>query len=61
VHVAVPEHGDVVVVTDIAVVEAISQGGLRMSEAIDRGVMRLHGSATEVAVARRSLADGARR
>ena len=61
VHVAGPEHGDVVVVTDIAVVEAISEGKLRMTDAIDRGVMRLYGSAAEVTAAHRWLADGAPR
>jgi hypothetical protein len=60
VHVAGPEHGDVVVVTDIAVVEAISEGNLRMTDAIDRGVMRLYGSAAEVTAAHRWLADSTR-
>jgi len=52
VHVAGPEQGDVVVVTDIAVVEAISDGSLRLTDAIDRGVMRLYGAPAEVAAAR---------
>jgi hypothetical protein len=52
VHVAGPEQGDVVLVTDIAVVEAIAEGSLRLTEAIDRGVMRLYGPAVDVAAAR---------
>ena len=52
VHVAGPEQGDVVLVTDIAVVEAIVQGELRLADAIDRGVIRLYGPAIDVAAAR---------
>ena len=57
VHVQGPEGGDVVVVTDIAVVEAIAGGSLGFAEAIDLGVVRLYGSARDVAAARSWLVD----
>ena len=57
VHVQGPEGGDVVVVTDIAVVEAIAGGSLGFAEAIDLGVVRLYGPAQDVAVARSWLVD----
>jgi hypothetical protein len=57
VHVQGPEGGDVVVVTDIAVVEAIAGGSLGFAEAIDLGVVRLYGPAQDVAAARNWLVD----
>jgi len=57
VHVQGPEGGDVVVVTDVAVVEAIAGGGLGFAEAIDLGVVRLYGPAQDVAAARAWLVD----
>jgi hypothetical protein len=57
VHVEGPEGGDVVVVTDIAVVEAIAGGSLGFAEAIDLGVVRLYGPAQDVAAARSWLVD----
>ena len=57
VHVQGPERGDVVVVTDIAVVEAIAGGNLGFAEAIDLGVVRLYGPAQDVAAARNWLVD----
>ena len=46
-----------VVVTDIAVIEAIAGGSLGFAEAIDLGVVRLYGPAQDVAVARSWLMD----
>ena len=60
VHVQGPEGGDVVVVTDIAVVEAIAGGSLGFAEAIELGVVRLYGPAQDVAAARTWLVDIAR-
>jgi len=57
VHVQGPERGDVVVVTDIAVIEAIAGGSLGFAEAINLGVVRLYGPAQDVAVARSWLVD----
>jgi len=57
VHVQGPEGGDVVVVTDIAVVEAIAGGRLGFEEAIELGVVRLYGPAQDVAAARRWLVE----
>jgi len=57
VHVQGPEGGDVVLVTDIAVVEAIAGGNLGFAEAIDLGVVRLYGPAQDVAAARNWLVD----
>jgi len=57
VHVQGPEGGDVVVVTDIAVVEAIAGGSLGFAEAIELGVVRLYGPAQAVAAARNWLVD----
>ena len=59
-HVAGPEQGDVVVVTDIAVVEAIAAGSVTFEEALSLGVMRLYGPAADVAAARGWLTDRAR-
>jgi len=57
VHVQGPEGGDVVVVTDIAVVEAMAGGSLGFGEAIELGVVRLYGPAQAVAAARNWLVD----
>lgn len=51
-HVEGPEPGDVVVVTDLAAVEAIAAGGLSFAAALDLGVMRLYGPPAGVALAR---------
>jgi hypothetical protein len=59
-HVGGPEQGDVVVVTDIAVVEAIAAGSLTFDEALSLGVLRLYGPAADVAAARGWLTDRAR-
>jgi hypothetical protein len=59
-HVVGPEQGDVVVVTDIAVVEAIAAGSLAFDEALSFGVMRLYGPAADVAAARDWLTGRAR-
>jgi hypothetical protein len=57
VHVQGLERGDVVVVTDIAVVEAIAGGNLGFAEAIELGVVRLYGPAQDVAAARSWFVD----
>ena len=44
-----PLPGDVVVVTDVAVIEAVATGTLTLAEALREGLMRLYGPATEVA------------
>ena len=59
-HVEGPERGDVVVVTDIAVVEAIAAGSLTFEEALSLGVMRLYGPAADAAAVRGWLTDRAR-
>ena len=57
VHVAGPQEGDVVVVTELAAVEAIADGDLGFAEALDLGVVRLYGPPAETAAARRWLAQ----
>jgi len=57
VHVAGPQDGDVVVVTELAAVEAIADGDLGFGEALDLGVVRLYGPPAEIAAARRWLAQ----
>ena len=52
VHVDGPENGDVVVVTDLAAVEAIVGGSLGFAEAVDLGVVRLYGPPEDVAATR---------
>ena len=59
-HVTGPESGDVVLVTDIAVVEAIAAGSLGFDQALKRGLMRLYGPSAEVASARDWLTERAR-
>jgi hypothetical protein len=54
-HVAGPEPGDAVVVTEIAVIEAVSAGTLSLSEALAQGLVRLYGA--EAVAARRWLLD----
>lgn len=60
VHVQGPEADDVVVVSEIAVVEAIARGGLGFGDAIDVGLVRLYGAPEQVAAARRWLTATAR-
>ncbi len=59
-HVAGPEAGDVVVVTDIAAIEAIAGGALSFGEALDLGVVRLYGRPADVAATRHWLTGRAR-
>jgi hypothetical protein len=59
-HVAGPEPGDVVLVTDIAAIEAIAGGTLSFSEALDLGVVRLYGPPADVAATRHWLTGRAR-
>ena len=47
-HVDGPEPGDVVAVTDLAVVEALSNGSLGVARAVDAGVLRLYGKPADV-------------
>jgi hypothetical protein len=58
-HAPGPERGDVVVVTDLAVVDAIAKGTLTFSGALSSGLMRLYGPSPEVAAARSWLSDRA--
>lgn len=51
-HVDGPEPGDVVVVTELAVVEAIAVGSLGIAAALEIGVLRLYGAPASVARAR---------
>lgn len=48
-HVAGPERGDVVVVTDMAVIEAIGAGTVSLADALASDLMRLYGPAADVA------------
>jgi hypothetical protein len=48
-HATGPQPGDVVVVTDIAVIEAIGTGTLTLTEALQGGLLRLYGPAADVA------------
>jgi len=57
IHVPGPEQGDVIVVTDVPVVEAIVRGDLRADEAFDLGLLRLYGPPADIAAAREWLAD----
>lgn len=58
-HAPGPQADDVVVVTDLAVVEAIASGKLGFDDALALGVMRLYGRAEDVAATRIRLADRA--
>jgi glutathione S-transferase len=60
VHVPGPEQGDVVVVTDIPVLEAIATGTLDVANAVEQGLMRLYGVPDEVSVAHGWLSAGTR-
>lgn len=51
-HVGGPEPGDVVVVTELPVVEAIGAGSLGYAAALDAGMLRLYGEPQVVARAR---------
>jgi hypothetical protein len=55
-HVEGPEPGDVVVVTELPVVEAIAVGSLGFAAALEAGVLRLYGEPQVVARARAWLA-----
>jgi hypothetical protein len=57
-HAAGPQPGDVVVVTDVAVIEAIGSGTLTLAEALHTSLMRLYGSAAEVTAVTGWLAGG---
>jgi hypothetical protein len=60
IHVEGPEQDDVVVVTDLAVVEAIAKGTIDVTGAIEAGVMRLYGSPEPVVDAQSWLSGGMR-
>ncbi len=55
VHVAGPQAGDVVAVTDIAVLEAIANGTIGVGNALDAGLIRLYGAPEAAQSARRWL------
>jgi len=55
IHVQGPEPGDVVVVTEAAVIEAIVAGELRFADALDGRLVRLYGEPGAVAKAQRWL------
>ena len=48
-HVVGPEPGDVVAVTDVAVIEAIAEGTLDVAGAAEQGLLRLYGAPDDVA------------
>jgi hypothetical protein len=48
VHVSGPEPGDVVLVTDTPAIEAIVGGNMRFERALELGLVRLYGSASQV-------------
>jgi hypothetical protein len=57
-HATGPQPGDVVVVTDTAVIEAIGAGTLTLAEALRVGLLRLYGPASEVTAVTGWLAGG---
>ena len=57
-HVAGPEPNDVVLVTDVAVVEAIVDGQLTLAGALDLRLARLYGTPESIVHARRWLVAG---
>ena len=57
-HATGPQPGDVVVVTDTAVIEAIGAGTLTLAEALRAGLLRLYGPAPEVTAVTGWLAGG---
>ena len=59
-HVAGPEPGDVVAVTDVAVVEAIAEGTLDFAGAAEQGLLRLYGAPDDVAATRAWLVAATR-
>ena len=59
VHVDGPEDDDVVLVTELPVVEAIVEGRLDFARAIEGGLARLYGPPAQTAAARRWLTPGA--
>ena len=52
IHVGGPETGDVVLVTDTPAIEAIVGAGMRFARAQELGLVRLYGSAAQVAAVR---------
>ena len=60
IHVAAPEAGDVVVVTDTPVLEAIAAGSLELATALELGLIRLYGAPPQVAGVRAWFAALAR-
>ena len=60
IHVRGPAAGDVVAVTEVAVVEAIADGSLDVATAIDRGLLRLYGDSADVGAAHAWLAAATR-
>jgi hypothetical protein len=55
-HVDGPAKGDVVAVTDLAVIEAVATGALPVADALARGLLRLYGPPADVATVRGWLA-----
>ena len=55
VHVAGPEAGDVVIVTDTPAVEAVAVAGMGFERAIELGLVRLYGPEPQVVAARTLL------
>jgi hypothetical protein len=51
VHAPGPQPGDVVVVTDLPVIEAIAAGSLSFADALSMGVLRLYGPPAQTAAA----------
>ena len=51
-HVDGPAKGDVVAVTDLAVIEAVATGALPVADALARGLLRLYGQPADVATVR---------
>jgi hypothetical protein len=60
IHVSDPATGDVVAVTEVAVVEAFADGSLDVATAIDRGLLRLYGDPAAVRSAHAWLAAATR-
>jgi hypothetical protein len=59
VHVAGPEPGDLVLVTDTPGLEAIAAGGMDFARAAELGVLRLYGPAAQLDLLQRRLMSGA--
>lgn len=60
VHVSGPAPGDVVAVTEIAVIEAIADGSLDVAQAVSRGLVRLYGEPGAVGSAQAWLSAATR-